>query len=101
MTIVLEGALPFLGREPLPALEDPERNDSLGDQEPEARRERARERGHDVDSGAVRDWNRQRREGVAEQHEEGIARWMRDAEDFYGGHVLARVPHRDRRCEGQ
>ena len=84
-----------------PELDDPARNDSFRDQEPQAGRASTGERGHDVDSRAVGHGQRQHRERVPEQHEEWIAGRVWKAEHFRGGHVFARIPHRHRRSERQ
>ena len=65
----------------LPLLGNPTGDDSLGDQEPEAGRTGAGKRRHDVDSGCIRDRNRQRSERMAEQYEERITRRVGKAEE--------------------
>ena len=78
-----------------PAHGRPRGQDTLRHQEPERRRQGTARRCQCVDAHRHRSQRHERRH-APEQHEERIARRMRNAQGIRGGDVLARVPH----CRG-
>ena len=81
----------------LPTTRHPLDEHAFGNQEPQPGRHRARQRRQHIDPHGDGRGDRQDREDASDQHEERIARRMRNTEDVRGRDILAGVPHGRRR----
>ncbi len=87
--------------DPLPPLREPAHEHALGDEEPHRRRGRARERRQHVDAHGHVGRDGEQGEHAPQQHEERIPRRVREPHDVRRREVLARVPHRRGRRQGE